>query len=57
MTTACKFITLGGKCGDVFFKTGKRKKKRESCSSHDWTKKARNLGVLSQCFQAKLNES
>ena len=43
-------------------KNGKRKKKKrekrkeENYWSLDWTKKARNLRAVSQCFSAKLNE-
>ena len=44
---------------ELLDKNGKRKKKKKrgKLLSHDWTKKARNLRVVSQWFLAKLNES
>ena len=53
MTAACNFISLGEKIGDLLDKNGKRKKKKEKKRkeenywSLDWTKKARNLRVVS----------
>ena len=57
MTAACNFISLVEKVRELLESKKGKKREGENYSSHDWTKKARNLRVVAQCFLAKLNES
>ena len=53
MTAAFNFISLAEEMRELLDKNGSRKKKWKRGKlliTSDWTKKARNLRVVSQCF-------